>query len=85
MVTDRTQPISTTKRIAFSLSPNQRIAKGTQQMLGRDCRLTSRGPTVSSKNSLLATPNPRIIPRMTDNPYPMSMRFMVTAMPIRKL
>src|SRR4030088_279836 len=85
MVTESSEPISTTNRMAFSVSPNQRTASGIQQMLGSDCKLTSKPPRVSSRNLLLETANPRIIPTQIDKLYPMSMRFMVTAMPIQKL
>src|SRR5260370_21673014 len=85
MVTESREPISTTNRMALSVSPNQRTASGIQQMLGSDCKLTSSPPRVSSRNLLLDTAKPRIIPSTTDKLYPMSMRFMVTAMPIQKL
>ena len=66
MVTESSEPISTTKRIAFSVSPNHRTASGIQQMLGRDCKLTSKPPSVSSRNLLLDTAKPRIMPSTTD-------------------
>ena len=55
MVTDSSDPISTTKIIAFSVRPNHKTASGSQQMLGRLCKLTSKPPMVSSRNLLLAT------------------------------
>src|SRR6266436_6199535 len=85
MVTESREPISTTNRMAFSVSPNQRTASGIQQMLGRDCKLTNKPPRVSSRNLLLDTAKPRNIPSTIDKLYPTSMRFMVTAMPIQKL
>src|SRR5437764_14925594 len=83
MVTDSNDPITTTNRIAFSVSPNHNTAKGSQQMLGKLCRLTSNPPMISSRNLLLATPRPRTIPSTTDNEYPSSMRFMLTAIAIQ--
>ena len=65
-VTDSSDPMTTTKRIAFWLRPNQSSASGHQQMLGRLCRLTSNPPMVSSRNLLLATPSPRIMPSTTE-------------------
>src|SRR5260370_39898545 len=62
MVTERSEPIRTTNKMAFSVSPNQRTASGIQQMLGSDCKLTSNPPTVSSRNLLLDTAKPRFIP-----------------------
>src|SRR6267142_7141943 len=85
MVTDSNEPITTTKRIAFSVSPNQSTASGNQQILGKLCRLTNRPPMVCSRNLLLATPKPNTIPNITDKLYPSSIRFMLTPMAIQKL
>jgi hypothetical protein len=67
MVTETTEPMTTTKRMAFSESPNQSTAMGSQQMLGRLCKLTKRPPRVCSRNLLVAIPKPRTMPMITDS------------------
>ena len=85
IVTDSNDPMTTTNRIAFSVRPNHNTAMGSQQMLGRLCKLTSNPPTVCSRNLLLAIPRPRIKPSTTEIPYPSSMRLMLTPIAIQKL
>src|SRR5262245_63630654 len=54
MMTDQSVPMMTTKSIAASVCPNQRIASGSQQTLGSVCKPSASTPSVSSQSLNLA-------------------------------
>src|SRR3954447_11709900 len=74
MATESALPITTTKRIAVSESPNQRIATGSQQMDGSACRPRSGAPNSSSAIRLRPTATPSGTPMAREIPYPTARR-----------
>ena len=62
------EPITTTKRMAVSESPNQRIATGSQQMEGKACSPSTTGFTARCRKGM----RPRKMPSGT--PMTMEMR-----------
>src|SRR3954470_13188524 len=74
MATESALPITTTKRIAVSESPNQRIATGSQQMDGSACRPRSGAPNSSSAIRLRPTARPSGTPMAREIPYPTARR-----------
>jgi len=67
----------TMKMIAFSLRPNQRMDKGSQLMLGRDCIPSTRLPNVSSIQRTEPIAMPIVMPITKAIENPMSMRCIV--------
>lgn len=63
---EKVEPMSTTKMIPRSARPNHRIAKGSQTMLGSDCKPSTTPPTVSSTHLHEAQAIPIAIPRMNE-------------------
>jgi hypothetical protein len=55
-----------TKSIARSLRPNQRIASGSQVMLGSDCMPSTRLPRVSSTYLLAPAAMPMTMPTTSE-------------------
>ena len=62
MVTASSAPIKVTKRMARSLSPNQMIASGSQQIEGSVCRPSARGPSARRTTGTVPFRMPRKVP-----------------------
>ena len=68
MAMESALPITTTKRMAPSESPNQRMATGSQQMEGSAWSPRSGAPKRSSARRLRPTASPSGIPTASEIP-----------------
>ena len=68
VVMQKAAPMTRTKMIAFSLSPNHNRARGNQQMLGKACRACDMEPIVSESMSDRAMARPSGMPSATAMP-----------------
>ena len=75
------EPFAVTKMIPPSVSPNQRIASGTQAIEGIDCNPKTKEPTVWLITSIRAMKIPRITPPVIAIANPIDNLHMLVAIP----